>query len=98
VQRDELGNRIISSPHSQLLKLANNDRFISSTKTKPTTIKSERCYPTAGILASTAGCPVKVIGTWNGQGVDDLIAAHGQGVYLQAYQTAATLDTWKPSP
>jgi len=30
-----------------------------------------------------------------GQGVDDLIAAHGQGVFEQAYQTAATLDTWK---
>jgi len=30
-----------------------------------------------------------------GQGVDDLIAAHGQGVFEQAYQAAATLDTWK---
>jgi len=65
VQRDELGNRISTRLIPQLLKLATN-RFISPSTKTPTTIKSERCYPTAGILASTAGCPVKVIlGTWN---------------------------------
>jgi hypothetical protein len=101
VQRDELGNRIGKSRLiPQLLKLATQRPIYLAfdQDSQPTTIKRvSAAIRQLGHLLKQQGCPVKVI-TWNtelGKGVDDLIAAHGQGVFEQAYQTAATLDTWK---
>ena len=101
VQRDELGHVGKSRLIPQLLKLAIQERPIYLTfdqDSKPTTIKKvSAAIRQLGYLLKKQGCPVKVI-TWNpglAKGVDDLIAAHGQSVFDEAYQTAPTLDLWK---
>lgn len=102
VPRDEAGNRIGKSRLiPSLKKLATQERpiFLAFDQdAKPTTVKAvNAAIQQLGYLLTQQGCPVKVI-TWAsewGKGVDDLIGDRGQDAFDQAYQTAASLDTWK---
>ncbi|MEW6493068.1 MAG: plasmid replication protein, CyRepA1 family [Cyanobacteriota bacterium] len=102
VPRDEQGNRIGKSRLiPQLLKLATPGREIYlafDQDSKPKTIKAvNAAIRQLGYLISRQECFVKII-TWNpeqGKGVDDLIAAHTQAAFDEAYQVAVPLDTWK---
>lgn len=101
VPKDEQGNRIGKSHLiPQLLKLVKQRPIYlaQDQDSKPSTIKAvNAAIRQLGYLLLQQGCLVKII-TWNpelGKGVDDLIAAHGQGAFDKAYQTALPLDTWK---
>ncbi|MBE9046775.1 DUF3854 domain-containing protein, partial [Pleurocapsales cyanobacterium LEGE 10410] len=100
--RDELGKRIGKSHLiPQLAKLATPKReicLVFDQDSKPNTIKAvDAAIRKTGYLLQKAGCQVKIV-TWDGslgKGVDDLIANRGQAEFVQAYDNALDLETWK---
>jgi hypothetical protein len=85
----------------QLAKLATPGRevyLVFDQDSKPKTIQAvNAAIRKTGYLLQQAGCQVKVV-TWDGQlgkGVDDLIANQGQDCFVQAYDQALDLATWK---
>ncbi|MEM9506095.1 MAG: plasmid replication protein, CyRepA1 family [Cyanobacteria bacterium P01_E01_bin.35] len=100
--KDELGQRIGKSYLiPQLAKLATAGRqvyLVFDQDTKPKTIKAvNAAIRKTGYLLQKAGCEVKVV-TWDsslGKGVDDLISDRGQNGFIEAYNNALDLETWK---
>ncbi|MEO1004324.1 MAG: plasmid replication protein, CyRepA1 family [Cyanobacteria bacterium J06638_38] len=100
--KDELGQRIGKSYLiPQLAKLATAGRqvyLVFDQDTKPKTIKAvNAAIRKTGYLLQKAGCEVKVV-TWDsslGKGVDDLISDRGQDGFIEAYNDALDLETWK---
>ena len=100
--KDSQGKRIGKSHLiPQLGRLATPGRLVYlvfDRDSKPKTIKAvNAAIKKTGYLLQKAGCKVKVV-TWKsslGKGVDDLIINQGQECFIQAYEDALDLETWK---
>ena len=99
--KDEYGNQI-GKPYlipdlKHFATLGREVSFCFDRDVKQKTIRHvNKAIEKTGFSFSQLGCKVRVI-SWEQpqKGVDDLIVAHGADAFIQAYQSAPSLESWQ---